>query len=74
MEPFPLDRSIGAERHVHPVATSDDVVGNAAAAELAKSRTECVVAVIDLDMVVGALHVCFQFKLVKDLQQTVFCD
>ena len=72
METFSLHWRIGVECHKHGVAAGYDRVRHFGSAELAEAAGQYIVSIKYLHMVVRALLVRFQFKVVKYLEITVY--
>ena len=72
METFPLHRSIGVECHKHGVAARYDRVRHFGSAELAEAAGQYIVSVKYLHVVIRALLVGLQLKVVKYLKTTVY--
>ena len=68
METFPLHWSIGIECHKHGVAARYDRIWHFGSAELAEAAGQHIVSVKYLHMVVRALLVGLQLKVVKYLK------
>ena len=68
LEALPLHRGVGDEAQVHLVARGDQRLGDLAAAQPAQDGRRVRVAVKGLQVVVGALLVLLDLKLVERLE------